>query len=282
MVKVRMSTVTGASSEISVGVQVPQSYGFELSEEITELGIAAGSSRQFTFMLTNTGNGDDEFTISLADNIPEGFEITPMESKVTVPKDTSRSQAFTVFAPSTWDGSTKTVRVTVTSENGVDTSTFDVELKEAMISLRFKDGDVQTASDTDADTENSQLRIPIENFGYLDATGSVIVHLTYQSTGEEFAAQTISIPAQTTVNAVFDVGEMAVGSQRFDYRVEVVGEDSEFVEQGIEDGDFSVEYYVVSEETDDTWITILVFALIPLILFGGVKLVRGGSGSKKF
>lgn len=282
MVKVRMSTVTGASSEISVGVQVPQSYGFELSEEVTELGIAAGSSRQFTFMLTNTGNGDDEFTISLADNIPEGFEITPMESKVTVPKDTSRSQAFTVFAPSTWDGSTKTVRVTVTSENGVDTSTFDVELKEAMISLRFKDGDVQTASDTDGDTENSQLRIPIENFGYLDATGSVIVYLTYQSTGESFDAQTISIPAQSTVNAVFNVGEMAVGSQRFEYRVEVVGEDSEFVDQGIEDGDFSVEYYVVSEETDDTWITILVLALIPLILFGGVKLVRSGSGSKKF
>ena len=81
---------------------------------------------------------------------------------------------------------------------------------------------------------------------------------------------------------MFDVGAMAVGSQRFDYRVEVVGEDSEFVDQGIEDGDFSVEYYVVTEESDDTWITLLVIALIPLILFGGVKLVRGGSGSKKF
>jgi hypothetical protein len=280
-IKVRMSTVTGASSEISIDVQVPQTYGFEISDQETEIGIGESDNRQFGFMLTNTGNGDDSFTVSLSDNI-EGWEITPSSSVVTVAKDDSRSQAFTVFSPSTWDGSTKTVTVTVTSENGVDTESYEVELVQAMISLKWDDDAIQTASDTTADDENTQVRIPIENVGYRDATGSVIVYLTYQATGKEYNSTTISIPAQSTGIAVFDVGAMPNNKQRFDYRVEVVGEDANFTENGIEPGDFSIQFNIDEESDDGLLFTLAIVALIGAILYGGVQMVRKGGNSKRF
>ena len=281
MVKVRISTVAGASSEISIDVQVPQTFGLEINDEVTELGVPFDSNRQFTFDLLNTGNGDDSFTITLADNIPEGWEVTPMESVVTIAKDDTRSQAFTVFAASDWDGTQKTVSVTVTSENGVETESFDVELKQAMISLRLTDSKVQQASTHDADDENAQVIVPIENFGFLDATGSVIVYLTHMD-GTEYEAQTISVPAQGTGNAVFDVGAMNAGSQRFDYRVEVVGDDTQFVADNITAGDFSVEYNIVTTSEDSIWMTFLILGLIALVAYGGVKLGKSGSGSKRF
>jgi hypothetical protein len=283
MVKVRMSTITGASSEISIDVQVPQTYGLEISDEVTELGIAAGSDRPFSFMLTNTGNGDDTFSISLADNIPEGWEVTPMQSNVPVAKDEAQLQLFTVFAPSDWDGSIKTVNVTVTSENGEDTASFDVVMEPAMISLRqINDGLVTLASDQTADVESTEVRIPIENFGYLDAD-SVIVSLTNQLTGESYGSQTISVAGLSTTNAVFEVGAMPSGSQRFEYHVEVAGEDSAFVSDNITDGDFSVEYFIQSAEDSDTWLTTVgIIILIVVVVFAGVKMSRGGSNTKRF
>ena len=282
-IKVRMSTITGASSEISIDVQVPQTYGLEISDEVTELGLAAGSSRQFSFKLTNNGNGDDTFSISLADNIPEGWEVTPMQSNAELHKDEVRPQLFTVFAPSDWDGSVKTVSVTVTSENGEDTDTFDVDLKPAMISLRqINDGLVTLASDQTADVESTEVRIPIENFGYLDAD-SVIVSLTNQLTGVSYGSQTISVAGLSTTNAVFEVGAMPSGSQRFEYHVEVAGEDSAFVSDNITDGDFSVEYFIESAEDSDTWLTTVgIIILIIVVIFGGVKMSRGGSNTKRF
>lgn len=281
MVKVRMSTDTGESSEISLKVQVPQTYGFELTEEVTEIGIPAGSSQQVTFMLENTGNGDDSFSITLADNIPEGWEVTPMESVVTIAKDDVRSQAFTVFAPSDWDGTTKTVSVTVTSENGVDTESFDVELQQAMISLRFDQSDAVTASTHDADDEATQVVLPIENFGYLDATGSVIVYLTHTASGEEWST-TLTIPARSTVNAVFSVGAMEAPSQRFEYRVEVAGSDANYTAENITSDDFSLEYNIQSETSENNWMIFLIIAIIGLVVYAGVQMGKRGSGGKRF
>jgi uncharacterized membrane protein len=280
MVKVRMSTNTGESSEIAVNVQVPQTYGFEITDEQTELGIAEGSSRQFSFMLTNTGNGDDSFTIQLADNIPEGWEVTPMQSVVTIAKDDMRSQAFTVFAPSTWDGVSKTVSVTVTSEDGTTTESFDVTVQQAKISLRFTDADAQVESDQIADVESTVVRLPIENFGYLDAD-SVIVTLTHVG-GDYTEAVTITVPALSKVNAEFSVGEMKAPSQRFEYHVEVAGEQANLTDVTITDGDFKITYNIADESTDSPWLTVVIVALALLVGYGGIKISRSGSGAKRF
>jgi hypothetical protein len=63
--KVILNSDGVASSELAFTVQVPQKYGLELSDVITEVGIGEGGSNEFSFTLLNTGNGDDSFTIEL-------------------------------------------------------------------------------------------------------------------------------------------------------------------------------------------------------------------------
>jgi hypothetical protein len=280
MVKVRMSTATGESSEISLDVQVPQTYGMEITEEVTELGIAAGSSRQFSFMLMNTGNGDDSYSIGLTD-IPAGWEVTPVESVVTIAKDDVRSQAFTVFAPSTWEGDQKEVIVTVTSEDGSTSETWTVVLKQAMISLRLDESAAILESDQTADDETSIVRIPVENFGYLDA-GSVIVTLTHTSSGTVYDPVTISVNAQSKSNAEFAIGAMSAGSQRFEYHVEVAGEDTAFVADNVEDGDFAIEFNIKSTSEDSPWVTVVIIGLIFLVGYAGFKVSGNARSSKRF
>jgi hypothetical protein len=171
--------------------------------------------------------------------------------------------------------------VTVTSENGVDTESFDVELQQAMISLRFDQSDAVTASTHDADDEATQVVLPIENFGYLDATGSVIVYLTHTASGEEWST-TLTIPARSTVNAVFSVGAMEAPSQRFEYRVEVAGSDANYTAENITSDDFSLEYNIQSDTSENNWMIFLIIAIIGLVVYAGVQMGKRGSGGKRF
>ena len=71
----------------------------EISNAVTETGVSPGGTGTFSFTLTNTGNGDDSFNIELADNLPEGWQITPTTSTLTISKDDQRTQQFPIFAP---------------------------------------------------------------------------------------------------------------------------------------------------------------------------------------
>jgi uncharacterized membrane protein len=87
--KVILNSDGTPSSELSFTVQVAQQFGLELSDIDTEVGIGEGGSNSFGFTLLNTGNGDDSFTIELADNIPEGWEVIFLSSVINIPKDGS-------------------------------------------------------------------------------------------------------------------------------------------------------------------------------------------------
>ena len=96
----RLETDLGESSQGSVKVFVPQSFGFTVSDATEELGMSALVERQFSFALTNDGNGQDTFTIELLESgIPEDWSVTPMASTLTLNKGETRTQQFTVFAP---------------------------------------------------------------------------------------------------------------------------------------------------------------------------------------
>ena len=53
----RLETDLGESSQASVKVYVPQAFGFTVSDATEELGMSALVERQFSFALTNDGNG---------------------------------------------------------------------------------------------------------------------------------------------------------------------------------------------------------------------------------
>ena len=99
----RLQTDLGESSQASMKVFVPQSFGFTVSDETEELGMSALVERQFSFALTNAGNGQDSFTIELLESgVPADWSVTPMMSTLTLNKGETRTQQFTVFAPASY------------------------------------------------------------------------------------------------------------------------------------------------------------------------------------
>ena len=281
--KVRLSTDSTPSSEIAVSVQVPQIYAFEFSDVPTVVGLDNAGSQTFGFDLTNLGNGDDTFTIELADNIPEGWEITPMQSVMTITKDVTRSQLFTIFSATDFTEGTKTVTVTVTSSNGLLSDTFDVDIIPLSIRLDIDQGDIITLSGSTADTQN-QLVIPVTNLGLM-ATDNVEVSAKIVD-GKSLGTVTISLDAESTTNANFTVSAADSGSTvRFEVTVEVVGDDSNKVTQEIGADkmiDFSVEYYIDETTEESPWFTLVIFVIGALVVYGGVRLARSRSSSTRF
>jgi len=276
------------SSEIAITVQVPQIYGFDFSDVVTEVGIGTGGSSSFGFMLENTGNGDDSFTIELVDNIPEGWEVTPMNSVISIAKGDSRSQLFTAYSSDDFTSGSKTVTVRVTSEDGVFTDSFDVEITKASIKLDINQGAIVTLSDNVAD-KAGKLVIPVTNLGLL-GSDDVSVTASIQG-GKSLGTQTITLNPNGTTNAEFDLtADDASGTVRFEVRVEVLGDDSSQVTQeiGIEDGeqtiDFSIEYYIQTSDADkaDTWFVAAIALLGILVIYAGFRIARSKSSSTRF
>ena len=126
----------------------------------------------------------------------------------------------------------------------------------------------------------SVLRIPVENYGMLDAN-DVIVYLTNDQ-NEEFQ-QTISIPALEKVTAEFPLNATTAGNHRFDVRVDVIGQDADYVDKQVEDFDFTLEYYASSSgEGNSIWVTLVIAVLGILVVYGGFKATRSGKSGARF
>ena len=275
----RMQTDLGESSQASVKVFVPQTYGFTVSEATEELGMSALVERQFSFDLTNDGNGQDSFTIELLESgIPDDWSVTPMTSTMTLNKDETRTQQFTVFAPASYTEGDFDLTVYVNSESeSVDREEVVVSIQKATIKLTLDTAEIATASDLIAG-EDGAVRIPVKNVGLLDAP-SVIVYLTPPNGAE--MSQSISVPAGGEGVAVFEGMNFNQGNQRFDYRMEVAGAEAESVEEIPEDDDFSLEYNIEStSDGESVWMTLLIALLAILVVYGGVKTARSRGGTK--
>jgi hypothetical protein len=99
LVNIELTGEAGVSSSTNVRVNVPQYYGMELTNVVEETGVSPGGTGNFAVTLSNTGNGDDTYTIELADNLLEGWQITPSTTSLTISKGDLRTQQFSIFAP---------------------------------------------------------------------------------------------------------------------------------------------------------------------------------------
>ena len=273
-----MRTQLAETSEISLNVFVPQVYGFDIVDETEVVGLSPSISRQMSFTIENLGNGDDTFTLEVVDNIPEGWSVTPMFTTVTISKDDSRQMSFTILAGDNFTDGTKELSVIVSSEGeAVTTQTVDVTVQAARIKLKVDQSLISKSADADVETV---LSIPVENYGMLDAS-SVIVYLTTDE-GEELQT-TISVPAEEIVFADFTLNATTAGNHRYDVRVDVIGEDADYVDVQVEDFDFSVDFYAGSTgEGNSIWVTLVIFLLMCLVIYAGFKAVRSGRTSSRF
>ncbi|MGB0593988.1 MAG: hypothetical protein ACPGMY_02530 [Poseidonia sp.] len=277
----RLQTDLGESSQASVKVFVPQTFAFSVSDATEELGMSALVERQFSFALTNNGNGQDSFTIELLESgVPEGWSVTPMMSTLTLNKDETRTQQFTVFAPASYSDDDGDFLLTVyvnSQDENVDREEVEVTIKKATIKLTIDEDRISTDSDQIAGQAGA-VRVAVVNEGLLDAP-SVIVYLT--PPGGEELQQSIAVPAGGEAMAVFDGLTFSQGSQRFDYRVEVAGAEAESVDSVPEPGDFSIEYNPeTTADGESAWMTLLIALLAVLVVYGGVRTARSRGGSK--
>ena len=67
-VSLRLETELGEASQITVKAVVPTDYSYEISGATEIIGISPLVSRQFSFDVTNDGNGRDTFTIELLES----------------------------------------------------------------------------------------------------------------------------------------------------------------------------------------------------------------------
>ncbi len=242
--------------------------------------MSALVERQFSVDITNDGNGQDSFTVELLESmVPADWSVTPMVSTLTLNKGETRTQQFTVFAPSTFaEGDDFDLTVYITSENEeIDRQEVDVAIKKATIVLTLDTAKIATQSDLIAD-KSGAVRVPIQNTGLLDAP-TVKVYLTPPN-GVELE-RTISVPAGGEGVAVFENLTFSQGNQRFDYRIDVVGAESTSVESIPEDGDFPLEYNIeTTADGESVWMTLLIVILGALVIYGGVRTARSRGGTR--
>ncbi|MAX46508.1 MAG: hypothetical protein CMB24_06950 [Euryarchaeota archaeon] len=282
-ITVSLDNEGGVSSTLFMNVAIPQTYGLEITDAVEETGVSPGSTATFSFMLTNTGNGDDTFNVELSNEIPDGWQITPSSSTVTISKGDSRNQQFTVFAPSDFTSGEIEAWISVASEDGITNTTVEVDIKSARIDLSIDKSTINEKSFI-YEIGGGQLIIPVENTGYRSAG---IVNVTAKMTDnsgnvlESYGTQTISVGSGQTVEATFDINETSIKEPRFLVTVEI-GDDSTFVADGgdIEPFDFIVPVTLETIEEDSAWLMVIIFVLAILVAYGGLKVARNKSSAR--
>ena len=284
LIKVEVSSESGLSSEADIRVKIPQYFGMEITDEITETGVSPGGTGSFSFTLTNTGNGDDTYSIELAENLPEGWQITPTSSTLTISKDDQRTQQFSIFAPESFTSGEIRATVTITSEDGSTFETMNVDIQSARIDLSVDQTLSQELTKV-YESQPGQLVVPITNDGYKAAnTVLVSVNLTNDAGNEVIEIignQTISVGAGQTVEASFTLDESSKKFNRFEISVDVLGEDEEFIDGEIETFDYQEETILDTSEPTSGWFMVIIIALTILVGYGGLKVARN-KGSTRF
>ena len=285
-VTLRMETDLGEASVLTLKVEVPQTFDFDIAQDSDTLGIGALVERRFSVDVTNTGNGQDTFSVDISTAIPTGWSITG-GGDLTLAKDETRSSTFTAFAPEAFTEGEFPLTIRVTSQGDNTTEELTLNVQSARITLEIVQADIITASDQYTKEEGS-VRVPVRNTGFLDAP-SVFVYLTDENSGEELQVN-IEVPANGETVAVFEGIEQEIqGNARYTVRVDVQGVESEFLDgilvdgEAVEDGEFdlAIEYNPRSStDGDSAWLTLVIVVLAGLVIFGGLRTARSRSSNR--
>ena len=290
-VNVMLTAETGEFTERSMTVRVPVIRGFDVEAVDDRVGIGSDDVQTLSTTLTNNGNGDATFTFGVVENYDTTlWEITPASSTITVASGDTRTQAFNVRSDASFTTGELKVTIDVTEVGGSSTSV-QMTVVNAAIALSVNQSLAVQESDNTAEQESTILVIPVTNSGERDAVNSVIVYARQQGEDLAYDSTTLSVPGGETVNAEFDVGKMTNGNKRFEFYLEVTGEDAEYATiapdsdgTGDEPIDFQIRFNIETN-TDNTGIgqtvlALLVIAFVGLVTWGGLSMSR--SGSRRF
>ncbi len=272
------------SGDAELVVLVPQMHSFEISDSTLETGASPGSPGTFSVTWENTGNGEDSFTVEIADNLPTGWSINEPMTPITVAKGAEGNYQFTATPPNDFSSGEITATVTITSEDGTTSKSYDVTIVSSKITLSV-DEDLAQELTKVYESQNGQLIIPIQNSGYRTASAvSINASITNDAGTEIFeylATQTITIPAGETVNAVFDVKPSSESFNRFAISVEIGDADADYIDESIDDFDFKEDTIIDDPEETSAWFMLVIIILTLLVAYGGLKVAKN-KGSTRF
>jgi uncharacterized membrane protein len=212
---------TQAYSEYEVKLFVPQIYGIEVATEIVpEIGIQIGHDETYAFMLENTGNGDDTYSISISE-LPEG--LTPLWS-VTGPSSlpigarSTQGYSVVIHASEVWVGEVELfpVTITITSSDNTTTEVVTLNIKTALPHLEIVEDSYGALGLSQngfaALDESAQFYIDVENTGDVDArdvqvevlneTGAVVGSLILDVPMGEVTTYTIDIEPVDRISSI--------------------------------------------------------------------------------
>ena len=218
------------------------------------------------------------------------WEVTPATSTITVAAGDSRSQAFNVRSDESFETGTLEITVGV-SEVGGSSDSLAMTVEYAQISLSVNQSLAVQRSDNTAEQDTTIIVIPVTNSGERDASNSVIVYARQQDSDQDYQQVTISVPAGETVDAAFDVGKMTNGNKRFEFYIEVTGDDEDYATiaadtegTGDEPIDFQIRFNIETTTNNNgmgqTILAVIVVAIVGLVIWGGLSMSR--SGSRRF
>ena len=291
-VGVTLVAETGEFTERTLTIRVPVIRGFDLATDDARVGIGSADVQALTTTLTNTGNGDSTYTFEIVENYDATlWEITPASSTITVAAGDTRTQVFNVRSDETFDSGKLDVTISVAELDGSSDS-LTMTVVYAEISLSVNQSLAVQESDNTAEQDSTIIVIPVTNSGERDAVNSVIVYARQQGVDAEYDQVSLTVPAGETVNAEFEVGKMTNGNKRFEFYLEVTGDDQDFAViaedtrgTGDEPVDFQIRFNIESTTTDNsgigqTVLALLVIGIVGLVVWGGLNLSR--SGSRRF
>ena len=137
-VNIRFSADSGDMSEVSLNVEIPQYYGFNVTDLSSAIGVGPGGTTTATMTINNNGNGDDSFTYEVLNNLPEGWTVTPMNGVTTIAKENMRDLAFSVTSAPDFEEGPITITVRITSEDGTTTEEYDIEVERRSNRIAFR------------------------------------------------------------------------------------------------------------------------------------------------
>lgn len=146
------------TQRVDLQVVVNQVHGVELTTMLGQLDMLPGEERRMEMTVTNTGNGEDEFTLSLPDPTSDWW-ITLPQVTVEVPARSKKIVTVVIAAPDKALAGTSiefTVRVVSSMPALDDNVTFSARI------VQFHDTQITIVNLVDAGDAGSTIVIPLE------------------------------------------------------------------------------------------------------------------------
>ena len=163
-----VSSSSGATAaDQAFSATVNQSYGLSLASSADEATKAPGETAEFSFTITNDGNGEDSYAVVVGG--PSAYSPASDAAEVTVAAGATGQFVVSAMVPADKQAHSQSgdITVTVTSEDGTTSNSTAVSVMTAQVFALAFDGGAKTASVAQ------------------DASVSVVFNLTNNGNGPE-------------------------------------------------------------------------------------------------